>query len=206
MGVGLLSKKIHPVIYYAFIPAILLIAIIIPVNIITKIAVEKFTRDVAVIVKIQPYTGMISNIGMVLWSSAAAICFFAFVYNKQKQNVKFQVFFLFSAIITTVLLLDDLFMLHEMVFPKYLFIPEKITVGVYGISVLIFLYSFRKNLLETYYLPLVLSLIFFALSIGFDFYPWVLKWHYLLEDGSKFLGIVGWLAYFSKSSLDSIIS
>lgn len=201
-----MSKKIHPVIYYAFIPAILVIAIIIPVNILTKIAVEKFTRDVAVILKIKPYIGMLSNIGMVLWSSAASICFFAFIYNKQKRNTKFQVFFLFSAILTTVLLLDDLFMLHEFVLPKYLFIPENLIIGVYGLSVLLYFILFRKIFSETYYLPLVLSLIFFALSIGFDFYPRVLPWHYLFEDGLKFLGIVGWLAYFSKTSLDSIIS
>jgi hypothetical protein len=94
-------------------------------------------------------------------------------------------------------------MLHEEVLPKYFHILENTIIGLYGFMIIVFLVAFKNTILKTYYLPLLLSFIFFGASIVFDLWPTVLPWHFLLEDGTKFLGIVSWLAYFSKTSFDS---
>lgn len=101
-----------------------------------------------------------------------------------------------SGLITLMLLVDDLFLLHEEVYRDYLLIPEKITLFAYGSIVLLYLAVFRKTILQTNFLLMGLAITFFALSIAVDLLTGNdSQIGFLLEDGAKFLGIVGWSAY-----------
>lgn len=164
-----------------------------------QIPVSKFTRDPIHVLNGHPFTGVLSNIGILFWCSTAAICFFGSAIlwmNKSTNNSKF---LLFSGMITLLLLLDDLFMLHEIMIPKYLHIPEAGVYAGYLIIVLIYLVKFREEILKAEYTLLNFALGFFALSLVTDFFSDDKELKYLIEDGFKLLGIVTWFLFFVRT-------
>lgn len=101
------------------------------------------------------------------------------------------------------LLLDDFFLLHEVVIPKLLGIKEKYVVATYPLLIVAFLLFFMSKLLTTSYLVLLSALGFLALSVLTDAlsHSYTNELEYLFEDGFKFMGIVGWFYYFTSTSL-----
>jgi len=93
--------------------------------------------------------------------------------------------------------------MHDNIFPRFLFISENWFYAIYAFSVLAILYFYRKFILGTDYILLLLSLVFLGSSIFSDIIsalninvPHLL----IFEDGFKFLGITLWFAYFSRTS------
>ena len=106
---------------------------------------------------------------------------------------------------TVVLLLDDLFLFHEEVFPEYLHIPQKAVFAGYGIIILLYLISFRASILDTEFLILLFAFGFFGLSIIVDeILRSMIPQQHLFEDGAKLLGIVSWFAYFARVCVKQI--
>ena len=166
-----------------------------------------FTRDPAAVADIHPFTGIASNLGVLLWASTAAICLFSWVSLRRNSVDKNSATFLFYAgLMTIILTFDDLFLLHENIFPDYLGISQKIVLIIYLGLLLVGLVKFRKDIMKTEYLILLIALAFFGLSIFTDVFDHQIKaligdWHYLFEDGFKLLGIVGWFGYFLRICL-----
>ena len=119
-------------------------------------------------------------------------------------------FFLFSGLFTVLLTLDDLFQLHEVVFPRYLHIPDEITYPVYGMLAVLFILKFRAVILATDYLLLLFALAFFAVSLIADmFLPFGpisedSPVGGVIEDSAKIFGMVSWFAYFARLALRQI--
>lgn len=163
------------------------------------------TGDPAYVNSSNPFVGALSNIGIVLWSVTASICLFASRVLKQRGAHTNARFLLAFGLLTTLLLLDDLFMLHDYIFSKYFGISQVITYGVYGILTLIFLYQFRAQILSNNnMILLLLAFLFFGSSISLDLFVQETNLKYFLEDALKFLGIVGWLVYFTNLSIQKI--
>jgi hypothetical protein len=165
-----------------------------------QVPVSKFTRDPTHILNGHPFIGVISNIGILFWCSAAAICFFCSAIrwmNKKTMNSKF---LLFSGLITLLLLLDDLFMLHEAIIPKYLHVPEIAVYSGYLALILIYLLKFREDILKAEYTLLLIALGFFALSMISDVFLHHSDFECLVEDGFKLFGIVTWFLFFIRTS------
>lgn len=178
---------------------VILFGTVIAIRIQTGIAIAEFTRDPLGFTGIPVYTGSISNLGVLIWSAAAAICFFSYgLMRSQVSDDQRASFLLASGVITTVLVLDDLYMLHEVVFPENLGIPQNLVYITYAAAILWFLIAFRATILRTSFLILLLALMGFAVSVVSDFIaPMVsIPGMYLFEDGGKFFGIVNWTAYF----------
>lgn len=101
------------------------------------------------------------------------------------------------------LMVDDVFLGHEIVYPRYLHIPENLVYAVYGAVILWFLYRFLPAILRTDYV-LLLSLVGFGVSILTDVvYELGLlptQGVFVLEDGSKSIGVVSWAAYLIRTS------
>ncbi|WP_315790007.1 hypothetical protein [Fischerella sp. JS2] len=199
-------RVLLPIILLIYTPVVILFVILKLQN---KVPVEYLTRDPLAVAKAPFYWGAISNFGILIWCGAVVISLFSF---KILQNVKicseFSHFFLFSGVITSILLLDDLFLLHEEVFPYYLNISEKLVFLGYGILISFYLVRFRKTILKTEFIFLVLAFGFFGLSVFLDLLP-VTDWlgnenEYLLEDGAKLLGMISWLAYFGRTCAEQI--
>jgi hypothetical protein len=86
------NKKLFSLLYSTYLPAIVVLLIIVVVSIVTKIPIGAFTRDMAALAEIKPYMGLLSNLGMLLWASAAAICFFASAFLLKKTALILHIF------------------------------------------------------------------------------------------------------------------
>ncbi len=159
------------------------------------------TRDPLDVIQSAFYIGVLSNVGIMLWSAATAVCFLgAFVlwfHNRCRQSA---LFLLFSGILCLMLTVDDTFMLHERVLPKHLHLPEVgIFVGYLAVLVGYCVY-FVRRILSTEYLLLVLALFFLGLSSAMDQILPFTDLETFFEDSVKFIGIVFWLAYFFRTT------
>lgn len=167
------------------------------------IPIGHLTRDPANITLAPAYLGLLSHAGIVLWSAAAAICFFsATLILVRGPGAESPAPYLYaSGVFTVVLMLDDLFLLHESVAPRY----EVLLYGGYAMVAALHLLVFRRAILRTEYLLLGLALFLFGLAVAFDaFLPVPVGDPYLVEDGTKFAGIVTWLVYFTRVSARAV--
>lgn len=166
------------------------------------IPMGKMTRDPISVARVPAYTGFVSQTGILFWSATAAICIFsAVVLTKTHGDAETKRFMAVAGLLSLVLGLDDAFLLHEKVFP-FLGVPELAVYAGYGGLALGFLFRFRSLISGTESVLLGAALTFFAVSIAVDLLlpSGVVgrNMHYLLEDGSKLVGIVSWLAYFFR--------
>ncbi|WP_036476699.1 hypothetical protein [Myxosarcina sp. GI1] len=186
-----------------FLPLLLLCAVFFA-SLRLNVPIGMFTRDPAYIADFSPLVGLTSNIGVLLWSASATICLFSWTMLRHRLNKKrFATFLLSSGLITTLLLLDDFFMLHEYIFPHYLGIDEKITLVSYVGLIFFWMIAFKNFILKTKYFILAIAFGFFGLSLFIDVFQNYIQivlgsWRIFFEDGFKLLGIVGWLGYFIK--------
>lgn len=184
-------------------PIVILFGIVVGIRLGTGIAIAEFTRDPLGFTGIPVYTGSISNLGVLIWTASAAICFFTYGIRRSafRDNTT-STFLLTGGLVTTMLMLDDLFMLHEVVFPEELGIPEELVYLTYLLVVVGFLVRFRSLILQTNFLLLALACVGFGVSIGADEIARSVSipGMYLFEDGGKFFGIVNWAAYFIQVS------
>lgn len=147
------------------------------------------------------YVGLISNLGILLWCSVAAICFFTYLLLSRKPKL-FRIypsFFFWSAVISSILLFDDLFLIHEKIVPKYLGISQNIVFMIYGLLILTYFLRWRRQILRTEYIFLLLALVFFALSLFLDIVHLPINHHTFFEDSFKFMGILNWSAYYIQT-------
>ena len=146
--------------------------------------------------------GLISNLGILIWSASASISLFSslsgLVQKRENSN------FLFSGgILTFILCIDDFFLLHD----KYIGADFLyITYSIMGLYILI---KFRKLILYVDFLSFIISVILLSLSIAFDkAFQEIFPNNYiniqLYEEGFKFVGIICWMNFWWKASIKSI--
>ncbi|HEY9833453.1 MAG TPA: hypothetical protein V6D26_23075 [Stenomitos sp.] len=189
-------KSLFPILIGLYIPMLILVAIIVWVGLQLSIPMADLTRDPSATTGDSPFIGALSYIGVLFWCASVAICLFSFALLQKTGSIGgFSGFFLFGGLISLILLLDDLFLFHETVFPLYFKIPEKLVFLSYGLVILGYVTRFRKLILKTDFIFLILAFGLFGLSIGIDLLE--LKISILFEDGSKLFGIVSWFGYFA---------
>lgn len=170
------------------------------------VEISILTRDPLAITKGEFYFGLLSNIGIMLWCGTASLCIFTYFILRNVYPGLDQNFFLCSGLITLFLLVDDLFMLHESVFPLYLGMDEQMVNIVYLLFIGYLLIRYRYKILRTPYLILVSSLGFFGLAVIADTkLTGPSPYRHLFEDGFKFLGILGWFYYFIQTCYSCLI-
>ena len=95
-----------------------------------NIELGSFSRDLNALSGNPFYFGAITFLCSFFWSFTVAICFFT-SYLLKKSSAEANYFFIMG-IFNLVLLLDDVFMIHEEVFPQYLGIPERVLYLLYA--------------------------------------------------------------------------
>lgn len=203
-----------------YVPALIILALSALASLYTDISIAVFLRDPTATLGAHPLVGVQSNLGVLVWCTAAAVCLFTSVILRCTQVDKTLSFFILGAgVITSVLLFDDFFLLHEDLLRRYLplggeisFIEEIIFAG-YGLVMALYIARFRKNILGFEYLLLFLAFVFFGLSVVIDLLDnrifldkWNPSWSFFFEDGFKFLGIVSWSAYWIRACFRAIAS
>lgn len=191
---GVNTTSLILTIIYAILFGLLISAYVTSIQL--DIPVGEFTRDPAATFQTYPLIGVISNLGILLWCTTASVCLFTYMVHFSSSNIVVRQFLLTSGLFTTVLLFDDLFMLHEFVMPDVLGIPEAVIYSSYLVFILIYLIKYRAYLLKTEYMVLIIACGFFSLSILSDVYLPQTGIVYLVEDGFKLFGIATWTLYF----------
>lgn len=189
--------------YVTFVPAALVLAAIAVVSITLQVPMGSITGDVAAIAHIHPLSGFLSSLGILLWCTTASICLFAALLLRNAVASGTFWFLISSASLSTYLLLDDLFQVHESLAPNYLGLSELTIYGCLGLAICTYLVVFRRFLLSTDYAFFLAALGLLGASVAVDvvFEPWLGRlgdWEYFLEDGSKWLGTVAWCSYYCQ--------
>jgi hypothetical protein len=175
-----------------------------------------FLRDIVATGKLPFFAGFVAQLSGILWSASLTVCLFAlYVLGKQNRELSSARRLLrYGGALTLALLMDDIFLFHEEIAPKYLGINEKFVVAGYGVLGVLFVLMNWQEILSSEYLILGLALGLFAFSIFLDALPiddFHLRyfWEQLemfLEDASKFAGIATWLMYFARYTQQKITS
>lgn len=166
-----------------------------------------FTRDAAIAyTKDAPfYGGALSNLGAALWTIAMSLSLFAGMthHGSDARGIEMRRFLIAAGLLSAVLLIDDLFMIHDGLLPL-IGRGQKPVLAAQGLfMLLLLLVRFRRVILQTHYGLLVWALVIFALSLVVDLELAAVqkKFHHLLEDGLKLIGIAGWCGYFTHTSV-----
>ena len=178
-----------------------------------EIDVSTLTKDVSAIGKIHPLYGFLSSLGILLWCVAAATCAFAAAVlrsNGARNGARKDYPFLaFSAVLTTYLLLDDLFLVHEFLARDYLGLNEGVVYALIGVAAAVYAIHFKDILLQSNLILFLLAVGFLGLSVFIDIVldPWLKRighWRFLVEDGAKWVGIVFWCSYYLDTAYQKV--
>ncbi len=185
------------VMVYALTTAIL--SFVIYIGIENDIELDHFTQDPATIMNTPFYLGFFSYIGILFWCATMAICFFTRTLISENENYRrSSQFLLYSGLISGLLLFDDLFLLHELVFPEYFFISKNMVYIIYLNILLIYVVLFRDELLKSEYVILALASALIGAAQLVDWIPMPIPEDSFLEDAVKLFGIVTWFTYFLR--------
>lgn len=177
--------------------AALLVLVLVAIGLVANIPFGVFTQDPMALAKGKFYFGLLSNVGILFWCAAATLCFFVSTFVQGSDRQPSRRFFLMSGLFTLILLLDDLFLLHETVLPWLLGIRQRYVLLVYLALTLLYLARYWKTIRRHYPIIMAVALALFGLSLLEDVLALAPeRWHYLLEDGAKLFGIITWFNYF----------
>ena len=181
--------------------ALVLLAALAVVSIERDLPFDVLADDPTAVANLHPLTGVLSSLGVVLWGATAAISLFGGAILRPTSPSAGR-FLLCSGLLTFYLMLDDLFLVHEVLAPRYLGIAQNRCYLLLAAVTAAYVGSFRRVILATEYAAFGAALAFFAVSVVCDaiLAPWLKPrlgpWESLLEDGAKFLGIVAWATYY----------
>jgi hypothetical protein len=195
--------KKHPIIIILYCISLLSLGFVFIIGKKYNIPFEQITGDPALIFNTHPFTGIVSNIGVLLWCATTSICLFSGLLVLNYGNKKEAVFLISSGIFSFILLIDDFFMFHDYILYsfEYFKIIQPITYTAYGILLLWYSINFYKVILKNNYFILGLAIIFFGMSILTDLiFQSNEDLEYFIEDSLKFIGIFSWMLFFTTTS------
>lgn len=147
------------------------------------------------------YVGWMAHLGSVIWLTGAVsgvLAGWALLRGGSPEPARFLLAF---GAFTALLAADDLFLLHESVYPA-LGVPEEGVYAAYAGLVAVLLWRCRAQLLGHDGLLVLLALGLWALSVGSDLLPsdWSARVH-LVEDGTKLIGATLWTTFVTAAAL-----
>lgn len=164
--------------------------------------VSRFTRDVFSIAEIPVYSGLYSNLGILLWGATSVVLLHTawLVGGSVGRWGRTRGALLGFGALSGTLMADDFFLVHEWIAPEFLGVPETAVYAAYAVVLAVLLVAYRKEILERRPGHLVVALALFAVSLGMDAFerPPAPAWHYFLEESLKLLGIAAWTVFFVR--------
>ncbi len=196
------------------VPAGALLIAVAAVGFLFDFDIGKLLHDPAAVAGMNPLTGMVSNLGVLLWAAAAFVCLFSAVLLRRRGAHEAFAFTLCAGLLSSYLMFDDLFMFHENLVERYIGMDEDGLYACLGLATLAFLIRFRAVILRSDFGYLLLALGFlatsvivdsvvdYALPVFADKFPILED---LAEDGSKWLGIAFWACYFLRTCYQMVV-
>ena len=182
----------------AIFPALIVYIVVLSLSAAAGIQPGKVLTDLMQTCDFPVAVGMLSNFGFLLWAAAAAISLFVSLSGLAIKRDWCQLL-LVGGIFSTILCLDDLFLLHDRhIGPDFLYTS-------YAILALFILLRFRKLVIQADGVAFLAAAMLLGLSIVSDKVQDLLPIGYatvqLFEEGFKFVGIACWLAFWWQASL-----
>lgn len=211
-------RRIWPQLLWVYIPGFLVLAFLFCVWAFTDLDIAKFTLDPLSaiermiikarvpgsdqfvlrdpIIPVPSYLGAVSNLGMVIWTIGAGVGFFAFsVLRRIDGQRAWARFFAWIGTLSAVIMLDDLYLIHERWFPHYTGMKENNVFAVYIVALAALCFLQRRQILRTDFFLLLQAGVLFAISILADKASFRVPQLLFFEDGAKFVGILSWTVY-----------
>ncbi|MBE9030508.1 oxidase [filamentous cyanobacterium LEGE 11480] len=148
------------------------------------------------------FLGFLSNIGVWLWVSSTAICFFSLFNSKSSIRGKEMVFLVGT--FSSILAVDDFFMIHDR------YVDQKLCYLAYALTAGALLVRHFRKIIAVDSFSFILAGTLLALSIGTDLIQSRIPLPYsivqVFEEGFKFVGGAVWLYFCSQISIDHLTS
>ena len=182
----------------AVLPALSLLLVVVALAATTRVRLADLLPDLAAIAEVEPLTGAVSSLGVLLWAAAAGVAL-AGATSAGVEPARRRAlceFGLLTALLTT----DDQFLLHEDLLPR-LGVPQPLVILALGAVSAGVLLRARGVLLarpDAVVLGLALALLTGAAAVDLAQEHLPVAWsaeRLLLEDGLKLCGICVWLRY-----------
>lgn len=160
-------------------------------------SVWKLLSDPAAAIHVNPLLGVFSNIGILAWTTGAAIALFAACLLARARAPAERVHFhLGAGLFTTLLTLDDFFLIHDDLAQRYLGLHERVIYAAYALLFVVLVVRCRREILRhhpTLFLLACALLGFMATADAIDASD--IRYVGLAMSGTKFLGIFTWTAW-----------
>ena len=133
-----------------------------------SIPYKEITGDPNLIFEAHPFIGIISNFGVLLWCSSTVILLFSYLLLFKIGSRMALNFLVFSCLITMLLLIDDLFMLHDYLLYS-IGLNQNYMYGLYSLLFILYVIKLGTYLIHTKHKTfLVLAFLFLGSSVGLD--------------------------------------
>lgn len=149
-----------------------------------------FLRDPAALFGFNPFFGLVSHLGILALVGSSVICLFAARHGRKDGSLLASI-----GIFGLVIAADDLFLLHEEIWPNWVGLPEKLVLSTYALAAFLIALRFRGQISGSDRGGLVLALSLLAASIVSDQILSHGQHGYMVEDGFKFIGLIVWSHY-----------
>ncbi len=174
-----------------------------------QIPVADLLNDPATVAGVMWYAGLISNLGAIGWTvavaAAAGAAFVARVGGRPRATISF---LRGGALLGAMLLIDDLFQVHQRLLPREVGLSKPIVLLIELVLALGWAISSYPELKRTRWHLLVMAGGAFVVSLVVDQLVSGPESgsRMLVEDGAKFLGVLAWALYFIRTAADIVAS
>ncbi len=177
----------------ALLPALFVYVLALWLSAAAGIRTQLVIRDLAQTCDTAMGVGLLSNIGYLLWISAAAIALFAGLSGVLAIRGRVRQLLVSGGLFSLLLCIDDMFLLHDR------YIGSTFLYSLYAIFALLILFRFRPQVRALGGGSFLLAVVLLGASVVIDQLQEVIPVPYttlqLFEEGAKFLGIATWLAF-----------
>lgn len=165
-------------------------------------SVYKLVSDPAAAMRVNPLLGFFSNVGVLGWAAGAVVsAFSAWILARTRAAHAIVRFYLAASAFTTLLLLDDFFLIHDALAPRYLHLPQNAVYAAYALCFVAFVIGCRREILARNPALFVVAVGLLGFMAGLDaIRTGRTAWAALAMSGSKFLGIFAWSAWLIRSA------
>lgn len=192
-------RNAAPVMVIAYAVTTAILSVVIYIGMEYNIELDHFTQDPVTVMDAPFYLGFFSHFGILFWCGTAILCFYTRIILRNTSTDPEQLKFLFySGLLTSLLLFDDLFLLHEDVFPEFLNLNKGTVYLVYVNIIILYLLLFRREILNSEFIILMVASMLIAISQFVDMLPMPIPEDSFLEDAVKLFGIVTWFIYYAR--------